>query len=80
MNLYLTIEITCYNLGDKPRCTVNEKCDDGEGICKTDDECEIGLICGTRNCVGEPGKPLDPWNNCCKKNSSEYFGYGFNKT
>lgn len=53
-------------------CTEHEPCGPGEGQCKHDYHCLIGLRCGKNNCIRMvDGKNVFPKNtNCCEFPSS----------
>ena len=50
-------------------CTGEKKCGLGEGDCDTDDECQIGLVCGSNNCKRDfdtSGSNWDSQADCCE--------------
>ena len=49
-------------------CTTEKKCQEGEGHCDYDSECEDGLECGHQNCHTMPGNAgFSIYADCCKK-------------
>ena len=59
--------MNCYSVctGGKDCCTKANKCDEGEGDCSKDEDCQKGLVCGKPgNCKG---KTFDNDDNCCEK-------------
>ena len=54
-------------------CTPQNKCNEHEGHCMSDEDCKEDLICGRKNCKKRRGLQFSYWNanlnwidNCCK--------------
>ena len=45
-------------------CTIDSKCEEGEGDCDNNSECIGDLVCGTDNCLGSEHPQL---GDCCEK-------------
>ena len=58
--------------GNKDCCSPQNLCSANHGNCKSDNDCEPGLVCGIKNCPWNPqlNASLTP-DNCCY---SEYLG------
>ena len=46
----------CYEaiIGDEDFCTSDDPCESGQGDCDSNDECQDGLFCGSKNCQSAP--------------------------
>merc|ERR1711970_1345333 len=56
---------------DPPCCGGYYKCEEGEGTCRTDDDCGQGLICGKANCDWNTYKTFKKDDNCCTEPAIE---------
>ena len=59
---------TLLNMGDAHFCTVDNPCEENEGDCGNDNDCQTGLTCGTDNCPASLG--FDSSIDCCNNHSS----------
>jgi len=69
-------KVTVRNIGCRGGdscCTPNNKCYAGEGDCDRDNDCDVGLRCGTDNCDFDGlglfpySKGWDMYDDCCYK-------------
>merc|ERR1711874_249205 len=64
--------------GQTDCCTSSDPCGTGEGECKSDSDCETGLMCGYHNC-----KKRSQWwdrnKNCCTKKNDKCERCDFGK-
>ena len=49
-------------------CTSSSPCVEGEGDCENNDECGVGLVCGTNNCK-QFGDFFHERDDCCENSS-----------
>ena len=59
----------CYEaiIGDEDFCTSDDPCESGQGDCDSNDECQDGLFCGSKNCESAP------LMDCCRSEGDPLF-------